>query len=77
MATTRNHELDAVSRGHSLGALPLQHTSMKVRFGEILEEKEGKVWEGDDEGVERRSGRHIGFGAADKVVRLRKGGKYV
>ena len=49
---------------------------MKVRFGEILEEKEGKVWEGDDEGVEKRSGRHIGFGAADKVVRLRKGGKY-
>ena len=77
MATTRNHELDAVSRGHSLGALPLQHTGMKVRFGELAEQKEGKAWEGDGEEFERQSGRHIGFGAADKVVKLRKGGKYV
>lgn len=50
---------------------------MKVRFGELVKEKEGKVWEGDDEEVERGLARHIGFGAADKVVRLRKGGKYV
>lgn len=47
VATTRNHELDAVSRGHSLGALPLEHTSMRVKFGEIVtDERREKGREG-------------------------------
>ena len=38
-----------------------------------MEEKEGNI---DDEVMGKRAGTHIGFGAADKVVRLRKGGEY-
>ncbi|KAL6718596.1 hypothetical protein ACLMJK_002830 [Lecanora helva] len=40
IATTRNRELDEVSRGHSSGALPLGYTGMKVRFGVLVEEGE-------------------------------------
>lgn len=75
IATTRNHDLDAVSRGHSLGALPLEHTSMKVRFGELMRDGE-KTWDDDGNDGEGGPTRHIGFGAATKVLSLKKGGKY-
>ena len=81
IATTRNRELDEVSRGHSLGALPLGYTKMKVRFGTLLGdgEKRGDDW---DAAVDVKEGgsmgaRHLGFGAAEKVGGLRKGGRYV
>lgn len=74
VATTRNHELDAMSRGHSLGALPLKHTSMRVRFGELVREGE-KVWDQESDGT--GTGRHIGFGAAKNVLSLKRRGKYV
>jgi hypothetical protein len=71
-AATRNPELDVVSRGQSLGALPLKDTGLKMRFGELV----GATVKGDEiEGRETAS--HIGFGAADNVLNLRKGGKYV
>ncbi|MCJ1265013.1 hypothetical protein MMC22_004888 [Lobaria immixta] len=75
IATTRSHDLDTVSRGHSLGALPLEHTSMKVRFGELMRDGE-KTWDGDGNDGEGGPTRHIGFGAATKVLSLKKGGKY-
>ncbi|KAI9746050.1 MAG: hypothetical protein M1818_000731 [Claussenomyces sp. TS43310] len=76
VTTTRNHELDAVSKGYSLGALPLEHTSMRVRFGELASEGE-KAWDRGSDGNGTSTGRHIGFGAAENVVTLRRGGKYV
>jgi hypothetical protein len=74
VATTRSHELDTVSIGHSLGALPLKHTKMKVRFGEITGTREK-----DKGGIYDKSvtGTHIGFGAAENVSSLKKGKKYV
>jgi hypothetical protein len=42
-AATRNHELDAVLNGHSLGALPFEHTSLGVRFGELVRGGENSV----------------------------------
>ncbi|TAQ89052.1 hypothetical protein B7494_g2621 [Chlorociboria aeruginascens] len=74
IATTRNHELDRVSKGHSLGALPLEHTSMKVRFGEIAKEGE-KAWDERSGESERGTVRHIGFGAAENVLTLKRGGR--
>ena len=81
IATTRNRDLDKVSRGHSLGALPLGYTEMKVRFGMLLGdgEKRGDEW---DAVVDVKEGgvmgaRHLGFGAAERVAGLRKGGRYV
>lgn len=65
--------MDAVSRGHSLGALPLEHTSMRVRFGELVRKGE-KAWDDGSDGG--GFGRHIGFGAATQVLSLKKGGKY-
>ncbi|TVY80657.1 hypothetical protein LSUE1_G004906 [Lachnellula suecica] len=76
VATTRNHDLNAVSRGHSLGALPLEHETLRVRFGELV--KGGGGGHAEDEWDDGRGDvRHIGFGAAENVLSLRKGGKYV
>lgn len=63
ITTTRNSELDQLSRGHSLGALPLDKKMMdvKLRFGELP---------GGD-------GTHLGFGFAEEVRGLKKGGVYV
>ena len=47
IATTRNRELDEVSRGHPLWALPLGYTVMRVRFGVlVVEGRKGlDVWD--------------------------------
>lgn len=74
ISTTRNHDLDAVSKGHSLGALPLEHTSTRLRFGELVGEGE-KKW--DKQSGESGGARHIGFGAATKVRSLERGGRYI
>ena len=81
IATTRNRELDEVSRGHSLGAIPLGYTGMKMRFGVLHGEGEKRVnpW---DETSNTNQGDgladpHIGFGSAERVQRLRKGGIYI
>ena len=50
-----------MSKGHSLGALPLGYTEMKVRFGILSEdgEKQGEEW---DAVVDVKEGRR-GYGA--------------
>ena len=70
-----------MSRGHSLGALPLGYTGMRMRFGLLAGNGEKGRDEWDEavdmtEGEGRRS-RHIGFGAAERVLRFRRGGRYV
>jgi hypothetical protein len=73
LATTRNSELDVLSKGHSLGALPLDKrvAGIRLRFGELNRGTE-KIGDEDEEGV-----RHIGFGLENDVLRLRRGGKYI
>jgi hypothetical protein len=73
MATTRNPELDMLSTGHSLGAVPLatEMAGVKLRFGELV--TSGGL-ELPKEGY--RGARHIGFGLEYDVLELRKGGKY-
>jgi len=73
LATTRNSALDALSKGHSLGSLPLDKSvkGVRLRFGELMEGTEKVV---DEDGAVVK---HIGFGLQDDVLRLKKGGKYV
>ncbi|ORY12614.1 hypothetical protein BCR34DRAFT_289978 [Clohesyomyces aquaticus] len=73
IATTRNPELDKLSVGHSLGAMPLKHTNVRLRFGELTGDRE-KDWNSGSDG--NGTGRHIGFGLAENVVDLVKGQKY-
>jgi hypothetical protein len=73
VATTRNPELDEVSKGHSLGALPLVHTSLSLRFGELLRDWQTPRDGGSDK--EAFSG-HIGFGSAKNVGNLKRGKRY-
>jgi len=64
VATTRNPDLDRLSEGHSLGAFPLdkQVAEVKLKFGGIdIGEK----------------GIRAGFGVAEKVHELVKGGSYI
>lgn len=49
---------------------------MKVRFGELMRDGE-KAWDDDGNDGEGGPTRHIGFGAATKVLSLKKGGKYI
>lgn len=64
IATTRNEALDSLSRGHSLGALPLDKEFAKTRlmFGRFSggEKKESAGW-----------------GIGEGVGGLKKGGRYV
>lgn len=69
ITTARNSQLDQLSKGNSLGALPLGEKTMnvKLRFGELPE------FTGDwDVG-----NKHLGFGFADDVRELKEGGFYV
>ena len=86
IATTRNQELDEVSRGHSLGAYPLGDLTMKMRFGvlDVEGRRERKCTDGDSsddaeifeiEKVKDRE-RRVGFGRAERVGKLRRGGAY-
>ena len=82
IATTRNKELDEASKGHSLGALPMGNSEMRLRLGVLVGGK-GKTDAGRDDSVNDGEegggfgGRHIGVGPAERVVRLRKGGAYI
>ncbi|TEY87401.1 hypothetical protein BOTCAL_0002g00070 [Botryotinia calthae] len=75
VATTRNPELDALSKGHCMGSLPLDKEMAKtrLRLGEL---KKGALKEmaGVDGSVEIR---HLILGFEADLVRLRKGGVYV
>ncbi|TGO45437.1 hypothetical protein BCON_0391g00010 [Botryotinia convoluta] len=75
VATTRNLELDALSKGHCMGSLPLDKEMAKtrLRFGE-LEKGAAKEMARMDGSVEVK---HLGFGFEDDVVRLRKGGVHI
>ena len=69
ITTTRNPRLDTLSRGHSLGALPLDKRVLgaKLRFGELNEG--GGDWGAGE--------THLGFGFAENVGMLRRRGRYV
>ncbi|KAH8685694.1 hypothetical protein BGZ60DRAFT_522978 [Tricladium varicosporioides] len=79
IATTRNAELDAVSKGHSLGALPAGLQGVRLRFGELVGNGGMKEGMAVGEGVSasgREGSGHIGFGKVENVVPLRRGGRY-
>jgi hypothetical protein len=68
ITTTRNSKLDSLSKGHSLGALPLDKKvwTARLKFGELNEGDNN--WLGE---------RHLGFGFVENVTRLKKNRKYV
>lgn len=73
IATTRNPDLDILSEGHSLGALPLDSdvANVRLRFGVLVREERGTTEDGAE------GGEHIGFGLAERVVKIKRGGAYV
>jgi len=50
VATTRNSELDILSKGHSLGAVPLEKlvAEAKLRFGELVNGSEKDIRNGEE-----------------------------
>jgi len=78
IATTRNPDLDSLTRGASLGAEPLPKDikKVKLRFGPLL--RTHKVEEiGEKQGKESEEAQHIAFGFEKTVGTLRKGASYV
>ena len=73
LATTRNPALDEVSRGYSLGTLPMDKSvkGIRLRFGELKEENNTFV---DENG---QKVKHIGFGLENEVSGLKRYQKYV
>ena len=77
LATTGNPDLHNIIQGNSLGALPLDKDTLgkKVRFGALVRTGETSVvWE-EGQRVDEMS--RIGFGPAEKVAGLVKGGRYI
>lgn len=72
VATTRNPDLDALSRGQSLGVLSLDKdlVKVKIKFGEL-------ITEAHDIGEQAHTASHIAFGITERVARLRRGGEYI
>ncbi|KAE8448032.1 hypothetical protein EG329_009955 [Mollisiaceae sp. DMI_Dod_QoI] len=72
LATTRNPDLDVLTRGASLGAEPLKTdiSKVKLRFGPLLGSKEGE--QGDD-----GEKLHVAFGRENSVGTLKKGRLYI
>ena len=77
LATTGNPDLHSLARGYSLGALPLdkEMLGMKVRFGALVKKGEVEAAREDSQFVDEV--RRVGFGPAENVVGLIKGGRYV
>ncbi|PQE04770.1 formylmethionine deformylase protein [Rutstroemia sp. NJR-2017a BBW] len=79
LATTGNPELHNISKGHSLGALPVDKSiaNVKVRFGVLRNESEDNKYGWDIHSEDRvyHSG-HVGFGRVENVGRMIKGGQY-
>lgn len=74
LATTRNQQLDMLTRGASLGAEPLNKdiSEAKLRFGPLLSSSE------IDQGQSRQVDvPHIAFGYEKGIGSLRKRGAYV
>ncbi|KAK0760877.1 LOW QUALITY PROTEIN: hypothetical protein N5P37_005816 [Trichoderma harzianum] len=70
MSTTRNYQLDELTAGSSMGAMPLRDSirSTKLQFGFLRNA---------DEGAEREEPmRRVGFGLSDQIVPLQKGIPY-
>ncbi|PKK48525.1 hypothetical protein CI102_7940 [Trichoderma harzianum] len=70
MSTTRNYQLDELTAGSSMGAMPLRDSirSTKLQFGFLRNA---------DEGAEREElMRRVGFGLSDQIVPLQKGIPY-
>jgi hypothetical protein len=73
IATTRNRDLDALTRGASLGAEPLKTdiSKAKLRLGPLLSSK-GTMQNSKELGEEA----HLAFGYEDGVGRIKKGARY-
>ena len=71
LATAQNPRLRGLFEGNSLGALPLDRETRKVklRFGELNQD----ILIGQEQGD---GARHVGFGFETDVLGLRKNGKY-
>lgn len=80
LATTGNPDFQNISRGHSLGALPMDKDilDMRVKFGVLRNVAEGGFGfaaDLNDKEQVHRTG-HIGFGPVETVGKMIKGGKY-
>ena len=77
LATTGDSDLHQLSQGHSLGALPLdkEMSAVKVRFGALV--KDGGTRNSWEEGQPSDEVGRVGFGPAQNVVGLVKGGQYI
>ncbi|KAF2195674.1 hypothetical protein K469DRAFT_744184 [Zopfia rhizophila CBS 207.26] len=77
IATTRNPELDALTRGASLGAepLPKEIQMVKLRFGPLLNTYDAEG-EGEQQDIGSENVPHIAFGFEKSVGRLQKGALY-
>lgn len=77
LATTRNLELDTLTRGASLGTEPLKKdiSEVKLRFGPLLSST--GISSEHLEPEHRENAPHIAFGYEKTVGRLRKRGAYV
>jgi hypothetical protein len=79
VATTRNPDLDSLSRGSSLGTVPLNTNIEKVelRFGPLLNSNTGL----GNEGYEHEMGDgvvpHLAFGFEHSVGHVKKGALYI
>lgn len=73
VSTTRNNELDEMARGHSLGEVPKHYKKMRLRFGEIMIAGEKELFNE----YNKEENRHIGFGAPENIIDLKKGVKYI
>ncbi|KAH8679682.1 hypothetical protein BGZ60DRAFT_481059 [Tricladium varicosporioides] len=72
LCTTRNPTLDALAKGRTLGAEPLERDigKTRLRFGELRGKRIEKGW------VRGRVVGRLGFGVEGEVGELRRGGVY-
>ncbi|KAL7788105.1 hypothetical protein V8C43DRAFT_288304 [Trichoderma afarasin] len=70
MSTTRNYQLDELTAGSSMGAMPLRDSikSTKLQFGFLRN--------ADEEAGREEAMRRVGFGLSDQIVPLQKGVPY-
>ena len=79
VATTRNPELDLLTHGSSLGALPpkADFEDAKLRFGPLLNNTKGASDEGPRDERQNSSVPHLAFGVPERVGNVEKGAAYV
>jgi hypothetical protein len=79
VVTTRNTDLDLLTRGASLGAEPFKTdiNKVKLRFGPLLTSNSKGILDKTSWKEQQDGGTHIAFGFEDHVGVLKRGGKYI